>query len=94
MAGNREAIMTGGFLFVCGNEARASEVSLCPDAAGMFLFYFILFFNTWQLFTVNNRNVRCGVTEEKAEAGGELTFTFSEKHDEEEQKIPAERRER
>lgn len=41
MAGNREAIMTGGFLFVCGNEARASDVSLCPDAAGMFLFYFI-----------------------------------------------------
>lgn len=34
---------------------------------------------------------RCGVTEEKVEAGGELTF--SENHDEEEQQSPADRRE-
>lgn len=42
--GQGEGIMTGGFLFVCVlyvNETRASEVSLCPEAACMFLFYFI-----------------------------------------------------
>lgn len=94
--GQGEGIMTGGFLFVCVlyvNETRASEVSLCPEAACMFLFYFIFKYVT----VVYSKQQECsrtavvGVTEEKVEAGGELTF--SENHDKEEQQSPAERRE-